>query len=141
MIKTQLLHFEGLLRWSKNVMLQLFLKTFRLLFQGLGGGMTLKFCVGHSVHLSVLYSASKQERENRGDQNRLHQNKMLQVTFECNFIYIVLLYSINVIFINPQKRFISYFEKRIVLSKLNICFKVFHSKEDPESFDNNHFSF
>jgi len=47
-------------------------------FDGLGGGMTLKFCVGHSVHLSVLYSASKQERENRGDQNRLNQNKMLQ---------------------------------------------------------------
>ncbi|CAL1543841.1 unnamed protein product [Lymnaea stagnalis] len=47
-------------------------------FEGVGGGMTLKLPMGHSLHLSVLYSASKNERENRGAQERVEKNKMLQ---------------------------------------------------------------
>ncbi|BFY99993.1 hypothetical protein BsWGS_03033 [Bradybaena similaris] len=47
-------------------------------FDGVGGGITLKLQSGHSLHLSVLYSASKQERENRGAHERLKENKMFQ---------------------------------------------------------------
>lgn len=47
-------------------------------FEGVGGGMTLKLPLGHSLHLSVLYSASKNERENRGAQERVENNRMLQ---------------------------------------------------------------
>ncbi|XP_005092137.1 F-box only protein 4 [Aplysia californica] len=46
-------------------------------FDGVGGGMTLRLGSGHSVHLSVLYSASKQERENHAAEDRLRRNKML----------------------------------------------------------------
>lgn len=49
------------------------------MFAGVGGGMTLKMPTGHSMHLSVLYSASKHERENRNAQQRVENNRMLQV--------------------------------------------------------------
>lgn len=39
--------------------------------------MTLKLSDGHQFHLSVLYSASKHERENQHQQNRLARNRML----------------------------------------------------------------
>ncbi|GFS18266.1 F-box only protein 4-like [Elysia marginata] len=47
-------------------------------FEGMGGGITLRLPAGHSLHLSVLYSASKQERENRAGVDRLEGNKLLQ---------------------------------------------------------------
>ncbi|PVD22809.1 hypothetical protein C0Q70_16065 [Pomacea canaliculata] len=46
-------------------------------FEGVGAGMTLKLSDGHQFHLSVLYSASKHERENQHQQNRLARNRML----------------------------------------------------------------
>ncbi|XP_059155269.1 F-box only protein 4-like [Physella acuta] len=51
-------------------------------FDGVGGGMTLKLQTGHSLHLSVLYSASKNERENRNAQERVDKNKMFQKQLE-----------------------------------------------------------
>ncbi|KAK3735432.1 hypothetical protein RRG08_015625 [Elysia crispata] len=47
-------------------------------FEGVGGGITLRLPAGHSLHLSVLYSASKQEREARAGVDRLEGNKLLQ---------------------------------------------------------------
>ncbi|RUS72654.1 hypothetical protein EGW08_019592 [Elysia chlorotica] len=47
-------------------------------FEGTGGGITLRLPSGHSLHLSVLYSASKQEREGRAGVDRLEGNKLLQ---------------------------------------------------------------
>lgn len=47
-------------------------------FEGVGGGITLRLPTGHSLHLSVLYSASRQERENRVGVDRLEGNKLLQ---------------------------------------------------------------
>ncbi|XP_013078974.2 F-box only protein 4-like [Biomphalaria glabrata] len=51
-------------------------------FDGVGGGMTLKMPTGHSMHLSVLYSASKHERENRNAQQRVENNRMLQAPID-----------------------------------------------------------
>ncbi|GFN98552.1 F-box only protein 4-like [Plakobranchus ocellatus] len=47
-------------------------------FDGVGGGMTLRLPSRHTLHLSVLYSASKQERERREGHDRLEGNKLLQ---------------------------------------------------------------
>ncbi|KAK7487530.1 hypothetical protein BaRGS_00021232 [Batillaria attramentaria] len=45
-------------------------------FDGMGAGMTLKLTDGHHFHLSVLYSASKREREQNNPQNRLARNHL-----------------------------------------------------------------
>ncbi|KAH9515362.1 hypothetical protein Btru_014251 [Bulinus truncatus] len=47
-------------------------------FDGVGAGMTIKMPSGHSMHLSVLYSASKHERENQNAQQRMENHRMMQ---------------------------------------------------------------
>ena len=44
---------------------------------GYGAGMTLQLPNSHTFHLTVLYSSSKQERENQPSQDRLSRNRML----------------------------------------------------------------
>ena len=44
---------------------------------GYGAGMTLQLPNSHTFHLTVLYSSSKQERENQPDRDRLARNRML----------------------------------------------------------------
>ncbi|XP_076463066.1 F-box only protein 4-like [Babylonia areolata] len=46
-------------------------------FDGVGAGMTLQLPSGQTFHLSVLYSASRRERENQPQENRMSWNRML----------------------------------------------------------------
>lgn len=47
-------------------------------FDGFGGGMTLKTATNHVFNLTVLYSASRREREQVADQNRMQRNKLVK---------------------------------------------------------------
>lgn len=46
-------------------------------FDGMGAGMTLKLPDGHHFHMSVLYSASKREREQNQRQDRMARNRLM----------------------------------------------------------------